>query len=196
MSISLKNLFNNSSSNHDDKSQTTDPQLDSSLVEQPEKPVEQTPPKKVIARSPDGKFVSTKEKKVEPTILKPLEEVSPTSQPAEPVEEKTEDDQQKTSTFYGVDIRKFYTNKVWYFCLEDILLLAQYDNPQIDLSKLKENAEFKKVFDKVSESIGDTDCVSYEGFIELLPLIRNGEHMFPGPFPDWLKGISELPSTS
>lgn len=100
------------------------------------------------------------------------------------------------SIFYGFTIRKLYIDKKWYFCLEDIMPLAKYDNPKSDLDKLNETAEFHETFEKVAKEIDGVSWVSSKAFMELWPLIRSAEHMIPGSFPDWLKSISELPPAS
>ena len=117
MAISLRNLFSQKPPSLSNDSQAAAAQI--------EKPVEQIPLKKILARDPGGKFVSKKVKQAEQDIIpEPAEEVKPAPQPEEPAAEKTvideslnepsikEDDQQMVSTFYGTDIRKFYMNEV------------------------------------------------------------------------------------
>ncbi len=127
------------------------------------------------------------------------------SLPPEPVLSKEEDKviphNYQISTFYSQDIKKIYKDGVWYFALEDILLLVHIDSPNVFISKLKEKTEAKKVFAKDSRQIElvdndetkQVDCITYEGFMALLPLIRTTDNIFLGPFPDWLKSVSEIP---
>lgn len=178
--------------------------LDNKTAEKPsEKKKESFAPKsmKKVMRGPDGKFMSKK---------KPAKkEVQPEQAPAviEPASKNKENKQvtpnYQISTFYSKNIRRIYKDNTWYFSLEDMLHVAAVDDPESFLEKPKGKPSIKKAFDNAVIRINLSDqngakmvgCVTYEGFMALLPIIRESGHMFPGPFPDWLRDISELPST-
>lgn len=101
-------------------------------------------------------------------------------------------------TYYEFTIRRYYLDNCWYFSIEDLLPLAQYFEPHEDMEKLKKNDEFKKTFDKVVKEIKDSnyivECLSFDGFMILLPMLRGENHIFPGPMPGWLEANSRFSS--
>jgi len=107
----------------------------------------------------------------------------------------------QTSIFYGQSIRKFNIDGIWWYSIVDILSFAKIVNIPDYISalksKLKSSVEQDKVINEVEYSNdGSTEvleCVTYEGFMVLLLLIRQTEVIIPGPFPDWLKNLSEEP---
>ncbi len=190
--------------------------LDNKREEKPlEKNEEVFTPKsmKKITRGPDGKFISKKRpaKKAEENIHpeEPKKEVQPEQAPAV-IESTSKDGENKqiTSsyqvlTFYSKDIRRAYREGVWYFALEDILYIASIDDPESFLVSLKEKPSIKKTLEDAVTKINFLDeegektvnCITYDGFMTLLPVIRENGYMLPGPFPDWLKDISQFPLT-
>jgi len=162
-----------------------------------------TLPPKPILRGPGGKFISKKidlesiSSEHTPTITYPLDKEKTTDEKETAIETNQIETGLLTATFYGNQIRKYYLDGDWYFAIEDILPLAQYDDPLGALESFKKKEESKKTFDKVVKEIRDSDnvveCVNYGGFMELLPILRSEEHMFPGPFPSWLEDTSKFP---
>ncbi len=137
-------------------------------------------------RGSDGKFISKKTTEKKP---------SPEPETAN-VEVATSNLRPLILDFYGVEIRKFHVNGEWYSSIEDILSLAQSTHPSQLLEKLT-SKEYKKVFEKVHKKVKDSagidvECVSFKGFMELLPLLREKNYMFPGPFPRWLEETSQF----
>jgi hypothetical protein len=173
------------------------------LLEKPEKKEETFVPKSIkkVTRGTDGKFVS-KNPSAKKTVQK---KKSAVKIEADLQKEKINPQQAipnyQTLTFYGKRVRKIFQNNSWYFALEDILPIAAIDYPDVFIKKLKENESVKNVFDNnvvqikfLDQNESKTaDCISYEGFLSLLPIIRDSGHTFLGPFPDWLRDISKLP---
>ncbi len=148
-------------------------------------------------RGPDGKFIS--KKSINNSVIS---EPKPTEIESVEPEKKIDTDETPRkvliATFYGIEIRKFYIRNSWYFSIEDILPLAQYGDPHKSLEDLKNKEDSKKVLSQfikeARDSAGNTvECVDFEGFMALLPFLRGEDHIFPGPFPDWLKETSQLP---
>lgn len=102
----------------------------------------------------------------------------------------------QTSTFYGTIVRKFYKEGVWHFSLLDILPIAKTIYPVTYLEELKNDPEGKKILSENivifthvinEENNQRLECVSYETFMLLLPIMRKKGSIFPGPFPGWLE---------
>lgn len=102
----------------------------------------------------------------------------------------------QTSTFYGTVVRKFNKEGVWYFSLLDILPIAKTIYPVAYLEELKNDPEGKKILSENivifthvvnEENSQRLECVSYETFMLLLPIMRKKDSVFPGPFPGWLQ---------
>lgn len=178
MGISLKNFFNNSSN--------------SLPVKEPEKPVEQPQLKKALLRGSGGKFISKL-----PTVVSEPKIKNPT------VETIPENATPQLSVFYGQTIRKFYLDDTWFFSILDILTLAKIINPAVYVNEIEQNPEQKKFYSQIIKIIicakedgtkENLECVAYDGFIQLLPIMRSKETMFPGPFPEWLQEVSKTPN--
>ena len=76
--------------------------------------------------------------------------------------------------------------------------------PNFEQFKIKQNAELNKIYTqniKLFALTGDDDteekleCVSYDNFMKLLPLMRAQGSIFPGPFPGWLLERSDEESS-
>lgn len=132
-------------------------------------------PKSAPLRGPGGKFVSKKVTEKTPPAVKKDAGVT------------------QTVTFYGNAIRKWHVDDVWYFSLLDILTMAKVLNPLAYLSELKTNEKTKELISKNTKTIAAEACVSYPQFMQLLPILRSKDCVFPGPFPEWLADTALLP---
>lgn len=106
----------------------------------------------------------------------------------------------QTSTFYGIIVRKFYKEGIWYFSLLDILPIAKTIYPVAYFEELKNDPEGKKILSENivifthvidEENNQRLECISYETFMQLLPIMRKKGSIFPGPFPGWLEERSK-----
>lgn len=138
--------------------------------------------KPVPVRDTHGKFVSKK------AVVATLQE-EPAAKPQE-IPNSIPANEPYTSTFYGVDIKKYYDNGKWYFSIEDILPLGQKNPPLQSLDKLKENEEFNKVFEKAVKIIDNIPCSEAKGIVEIVNLTGAS---FPGPFQRWIEETAAFP---
>jgi hypothetical protein len=155
---------------------------------------------KKVTRGVDGKFVSkTPSVKKVTQVKKTVAKTETIPQKKETVPQQTTPNYQ-TLTFYGKNVRKTYHDNSWYFALEDILPIAAIDYPDSFLKELQEKESVKSILDKIivqvkfsnENSTKTVSCISHEGFMTLLPIVRDSGHTFLGPFPDWLKDVSKL----
>jgi hypothetical protein len=107
--------------------------------------------------------------------------------------EKTDTLTQQFSVFRGCKIRKFYKDEQWYFSIIDILTTAKVINPEQHLLTIKQSMDANKIPSSIIELFSESiECVTYDGFMRLLPIMRANETNFSGPFPDWLRSISRI----
>jgi hypothetical protein len=178
-----------------------DPQPKPEIRIEAEKKEETFVPKSIkkVTRGADGKFVSKTPSAKKTTQVKKVVAKTETV-PQKKVATSQAMPNYQILTFYGKSIRKTYQNNSWYFPLEDILPVAAIDSPNIFLKELQEKEFVKSTLESVIAQIKFLDengvktvnCVNYEGFMTLLPIIRDSGHIFLGPFPDWIRGISKL----
>lgn len=168
-------------------------------------------PKPAPIRGPGGKFVSKKpvEKKVVaedlPAGKAGIAASSPEASPRNDKEnaQKEKEVTQQTITFYGSAIRKWHIDTAWYFSLTDILTIAKIIDISAYINELQQNETTSKTLLQNSKIIslpkddGTEEkvlCVTYENFMQILPILRSKESTFPGPFPDWLADIANIPA--
>lgn len=170
-----------------------------------------------ILRGPGGKFISKKaleqDKPQEKTENESESEIS--LEPEQKQETKSQEEageikiQEKGtdekmispsiqfSIFRGTQIRKFYKNGKWFFSITDILTTAKIIDMPNHLLKIKKAMEDNKISAEIIETFSvdeeKIECITYDSYIQLLPVMRTCETSFPGPFPDWLMGVSKLP---
>lgn len=159
-----------------------------------------------VLRGPGGKFVSKKnlgEETTENTKLKIKQfedrDEKPAKEQAAPLQEPILT--AHPVTFYGQSIRKWHVNNTWYFSLVDIITITKVIDPLAYIQALEQNEKTKEIFTHNTLPITMTHdekkethtCVTYENFIQLLPILRSDACVFPGPFPDWLQDIARLP---
>lgn len=134
---------------------------------------------KTVVRGARGRFVSkakTKPGAKEEVVPKKEIKISDVTM-AEPV----------TVTFYGKEIRKIYSNKKWYFAVDDLVALAaspNYDHP------VKMKADFNKTKKKVETTIENVIYADVKGCLLLITKV-NG--VFPGPLTRWLSESAAMP---
>jgi len=169
-------IFSNTLFKKDDKKPEEEKEGDS-VSQKPEETVTYGP-KKISLRSLNGKFASKTSQEAEKS-LEPTKESNSLPQ-------SNSLPKKQISIFYGQPIRKFSVDTIWWFCLEDILTLTKMIDIPPFIKSLKDNEAFS---DTIQSIDGETplECITYEGFLALLPLIRETDALIPGPFPDWLK---------
>lgn len=107
----------------------------------------------------------------------------------------------ETATFYSQPIRKVYYKNRWYFFLKDVIAISGVLNLEEDLDRVKRNKEYKEDSSKyivsvpvvINDQTETVECIDNDGFMWILPLVRNENRVFPGPFPNWIKALSEAP---
>jgi hypothetical protein len=133
------------------------------------------------------------------TVKKPAKKETPTKKITPPITTLTFD----IVTFYGKSVRKVYFDNQWYFSLRDIIAITGELNLDADWDKIKKSKNFEddqsKYIVQLAVTNNDknetTECIGYEGVIKwLLPLLRDHERYFPGPFPAWLQSIANAPA--
>jgi hypothetical protein len=198
----LKNIFGRKP--QDNSNTPAVEPTDNKIEEKPlEKKTETFAPKSIkkVVRGADGKFTSKGTSAKKAVQVKKITVKTATASGKEELASQKTIPNCQTLTFYGKRIRKIHRDSSCYFALEDILPIAIVDDPESFVKKLQENESVKDVFAnaimqiKLSDENGTkmVDCVDYAGFMSILPIIRDSGHMFPGPFPDWLRDISKLP---
>lgn len=172
--------------------------------------VKTTPKSSIIPDTPVvvvPKKVSSKPAPIKtPKIVasKPVDPVLPP--PSAPIEEVKPEIIQPQETqnplnivsFYGHHIRSVYTKNQWYFCLEDILKVANVIDPTKFLIDLKNQTDLKDNYYQLVDSFSYQEnnnpiiipVVNYQSFIQVLPFIRQIGSIIPGPFPEWLKNMA------
>ena len=104
-------------------------------------------------------------------------------------------------TFFSQQVRRVYYKNRWVFFLEDIVALTGTIDLNPYLDKLRKCKEYldnsgKYVSDPPVLIEGKTnfvECITYEGVMWLLPILRTDERTFQGPFTSWIKEASLSP---
>lgn len=159
-------------------------------------------PKPVAPKKPIVKKdipVATKAPEVIPVVDQVKKESIKKEEPKIEVSKKSEtQNTPDVISFYSHNIRFVYTSNQWYFCLEDILKVANVVDPTKFLIDLKNQTDLKDNYYQFVDSFSyhENDnpiiipIVNYQSFIQLLPYIRQIGSTIPGPFPEWLKNMA------
>ncbi len=159
-------------------------------------------PKKNPAPIITSKPIKKSLPKVQPVVKPEPEPIqiakSIVESPPEPIKPNPPTDKPRSVSFYSRDIRCIFVHNQWYFSLEDIIKLADAIDPTKFLIELKNQPELKDKYFKIVESYSYTEnsnpmvisVVNYQGFMEVLPSIRNLGYLLPGPFPQWLQNMA------
>ncbi len=141
------------------------------------------------------KIIKKKKKK----IVVPVAPV-PESQPPQVAETKpvVENTRPLVVTFYGHSIRNTFMNNQWFFSLEDILKIVGVVDPTKFLIDLKNHESIKDKYYQLVESFsyyeGNSPIIipvaNFQNFIQIMPVLRQLNVSFPGPFPDWLREVA------
>lgn len=140
-------------------------------------------PKSEVLRGPGGKFISKKK-------------VTTKKEAKKDVEKEPEMDTNKIrgpfmAPFAGKEIRKFYTNKRWYFAIDDLIYLLSSDPSLKPIEELKVDPRFKDLFEKKIKVIEGIGCMSCKGASETLQsIVKAYNATFPGSLFRWLEDIS------
>ncbi len=155
-------------------------QKDASPAPVKEHLVEELKPKAAPLRGPGGKFISKKASSSKTAPAKGKKKKKTTKKPSVETKEVA------TVSFYGIDIRRIYHDKKWYFSTDDIMLLAK---PIILGGKITKKKNYKKVFDEIAETISGVSYADADGTVKLIQAM---EATFPGPLVRHLHGSLQV----
>ena len=146
---------------------------------------------KKISPPPIPKVKKIKKKVVVPTpvVVPPVEIKNPVN---------VEKIRPTTITFYGHEIRNTFMNNQWFFSLEDILKIVAVVDPTKFLIDLKNHDDLKDKYYQLVETFsyyeGESPIIipvaNYQNFMQIMPVLRQMNLFFPGPFPEWLMQVA------
>jgi len=104
-------------------------------------------------------------------------------------------------SYYGENIRRTYKNNQWFFVIEDLFPLANITDPVDTISQFRNTAFYKDALNtdifevtipKTNVGLSSLTLGNQKAVMEIVILLRNKQHFFPGRFPEWIQTTSDI----